>query len=139
MCNPNILKQKDIKVKREELLEDQDYLCALCKQPINEGDRVHLDHEHSRQLGNGEIRASLHSFCNMMLGKCENNFRRNKINYYDFPDWLRLAADYMDHHREHPSGLVHNSERSKANLIKRNQTLRDELIHQRELNYSVDG
>ncbi len=82
---------------------------------------AHLDHSHSSQLGNGEIRGALHPGCNMLLGKLENNFRRNKVEYKDLPAWLIAAANYITAHRDNPSGIIHNSERSKLNKIKDNK------------------
>lgn len=65
------LTYSQVKPYRETLLKTQGGLCALCGQPIREGADV-LDHDHKQ----GHIRGVLHSGCNSLLGKLENNHKR---------------------------------------------------------------
>ena len=68
------LKQTEIKAFREELLELQGGVCALCGLPLDRDDAV-LDHSHCH----GWIRGVLHRGCNSLLGKVENNYKRYNI------------------------------------------------------------
>ena len=63
------LKQSEIPDFRQELLEAQDYRCAICGGRI-ESDPV-LDHCHKT----GHIRAVLHRECNSIEGKFANWFK----------------------------------------------------------------
>lgn len=67
-------KPKDIKPLREQFLKEQLGLCALCHEPIAEGEAV-LDHAHDT----GHLRSVLHRGCNAFIGHIENNQARNKI------------------------------------------------------------
>jgi len=68
------IKVKDIKPLREEFLKQQLGLCALCREPIAEGEAV-LDHCHKT----GHLRSVLHRGCNAYIGSMENGMARNKI------------------------------------------------------------
>jgi len=68
------LKQKDIKSLREQYLNEQLGLCAICHELIDPGEAV-LDHCHTT----GQIRSVLHRGCNMYIGALENNQKRNRI------------------------------------------------------------
>jgi len=61
---------KELTAYREHLLIKQKYKCALCGEPIEEGDRVHVDHSHYKPTGH--IRGALHAGCNVMEGKITN-------------------------------------------------------------------
>ena len=65
---------KDIKHLREQFLSEQQGLCAICYEPINENEAV-LDHCHKT----GQLRSVLHRGCNAFIGHLENNQARNKI------------------------------------------------------------
>lgn len=67
-------KPKDIKPLREQFLQEQLGLCALCKEPVSPEDAV-LDHCHKT----GYLRSVLHRGCNCYIGSMENNLARNKI------------------------------------------------------------
>ncbi len=121
MCNPDILPQVKIKEYREELLEEQEYLCDLCGLPIL-GETGSLDHLHIADnwdpaTGAGQIRGVLHRRCNTILGYVENP-RRAKKDHDNLEEWLLGAAAYVRKHREEPSGVYHNTERSKLNKLK---------------------
>lgn len=64
------------------MLEDQDGLCAICRQSSEK--TLHVDHDHA----SGEVRELLCSACNLGIGK-----------FKDDPALLRAAADYIDRHR----------------------------------------
>ena len=68
------LKYSDIRPVREQLLINQQGLCALCETPII--DDAVLDHDHKT----GIIRCVLHRGCNALLGKIENNMARNRVD-----------------------------------------------------------
>ena len=106
-----------IKDYREQLLAKQKGRCDLCHQPI---DRPNLDHAHlkygpkgSSVAGNGMVRGVICGGCNTLLGKIENNIAINKIPWDCLPKWLHNAADYIQKHRDVPSGVVHPKERTK--------------------------
>ena len=63
------------------LLRKQDGLCAICRA----APAAHVDHDHAT----GGVRAVLCFNCNGGLGQ-----------FKDDPDVLRLAASYVEHHRE---------------------------------------
>lgn len=64
------------------MLEDQDGLCAICRQPSEK--TLHVDHDHA----SGAVRELLCSACNLGIGK-----------FKDDSALLRAAADYIDRHR----------------------------------------
>ena len=87
------LKQSQVAQYREELLEKQGSLCALCGQKI-ESDAV-LDHCHET----GHVRAVLHRNCNTLEGKIVNWVRRLGG---DNPRWeiLYNVMQYWESHTE---------------------------------------
>lgn len=77
----------DVGPYRAILLKRQGGLCALCGEPIKERDV--LDHDHKQ----GHIRGVLHSGCNSLLGKLENNHKRYGVaNLFRF---LSGAGAYL--------------------------------------------
>ena len=94
------LLSKQVKHTREQLVEAQGHLCAICGAPIVEGQIVHLDHNHKT----GAIRGALHGVCNMLLGKVENGLRRGIPD----PDgFLKGLANYLELHEQNQTGLLH--------------------------------
>ena len=76
-----------IKELKQELLEEQNYICPLCNKKIDPT-KAALDHSHRGAVqGTGLIRGVLCSGCNMYLGKLENNFIRNGLK----PEGLRTV------------------------------------------------
>jgi hypothetical protein len=67
----------------DAMLADQGGLCAICQ----EAPADHVDHDHDT----GAVRALLCFNCNGGLGQ-----------FRDDPAVLRAAADYIEHHRDHP-------------------------------------
>ena len=77
----------DVGPYRAILLIRQGGLCALCGEPLKERDVLDHDHKH------GHIRGVLHSGCNSLLGKLENNYKRyGVINLHRF---LAGAGAYL--------------------------------------------
>jgi hypothetical protein len=52
-----------------EILERQNGLCGLCKEPLEKGRRQTIDHNHRT----GKVRGILHQKCNTILGFHESN------------------------------------------------------------------
>ncbi len=84
----------------------QKYRCPICKGTIAVGTPA-LDHDHNT----GHCRATLCQSCNVGEGKVKAGmlFRTAKSNlaYYNRIAWLRNLADYLEYHRDNPSGLIH--------------------------------
>lgn len=104
----NKLRQKDLPKYREELLDKQGGLCAVCQQPI-EKDPV-LDHDHET----GHCRGVLHRECNAVEGKLINWLRRFKIDQTRF---LEGVLAYWDaEHNQNPIHPKHKTEVEKEIL-----------------------
>ena len=90
------LKYREIKPLREKMLEEQNYKCALCEEPITDLSEAVLDHAHDKT---GQIRAVLHRGCNVFLSRIENSLVINRIsqnrlklifdNYWRYIDTLQ--------------------------------------------------
>jgi len=91
------LKYSEVKPVREQMLKDQHSVCAICGLSIAEGKDV-LDHCHKE----GHVRGVLHSGCNMLLGKLENNHRRYGV---DLEAFLSGVLNYIK--RQPDVVLVH--------------------------------
>ena len=99
------LKTKDIKRVREEILEEQNGLCAICGKPPK---RACLDHHHKKRIGGtGKIRGVVCSNCNVFLAKSENNSIRYGIKPEELPNILRNIADYLE---KEQYNMIHPSE-----------------------------
>ena len=99
------LKSTGIKGYRLEQLEQQDGLCALCREAII--DDAVLDHDHKTGL----IRQVLHRGCNSMLGKIENNMPRSRMNR----DRLRtFAVNLMQYIETEHTDVTHPTHKEKA-------------------------
>ena len=99
------LKTTEVAPTREAFLLKQSNRCALCQLPLTSPKAV-LDHDHSTGL----VRASLHSGCNSLLGKVENNHKR-----YGVPNlsaFLHGAAAYLQRHETDQTGLLHPTHRT---------------------------
>lgn len=103
MNSPVKLKNGDIKKVRLELLEKQDFKCAICGFEVTI-DQAVLDHDHKPP---GHIRAVLHRSCNSLLGKNENNAPRYGLKFDQLLAFLIGAAKYIDLHKTNQSGLIH--------------------------------
>ena len=95
-----------ISALRKQFAALQKYRCPICKGALATG-VVALDHDHT----NGMVRGTLCQSCNVGEGKVKAGmlFRTPKSNlaYKDSIKWLRNLADYLEHHKNNPSGLIH--------------------------------
>jgi hypothetical protein len=115
----NRAKPKDIKSLREQYLQEQMGLCALCREPVDPLDAV-LDHCHKTGL----LRAVLHRGCNCYIGSMENNLARNQIT----PTRLANILANFERYKHLTKPILHptyrTAEEKKARTKKRAQTRR---------------
>ena len=64
----------------DQMLEDQNGVCAICGGINSDGQRLHIDHDHKT----GKIRALLCRFCNIRLG------------YIEKDDFVPKALEYLN-------------------------------------------
>ena len=91
----------DIKQVREQLIKEQQGLCAMTGYKSSPKD-FHLDHRHDQQQ---HVRAALYKQANMALGKVENLWTRYLSYWYEgnLQQFLRQTADYLDKtEKQHP-------------------------------------
>lgn len=123
------IKNKDIPNIRHKILEKQDGLCKLCKEPINETTGYSLDHQHMTKKetigedGAGLVRGVLCRACNVMEGKIWNSMRRyiQPENVQDRIEWLESLLEYYkedNYNVIHPSELPKEPTVSKSNYNK---------------------
>lgn len=103
---PTKLKSKDIKPTRDRLLQQQGYLCALCKLPCSD-DQAVLDHDHT----GGHVRSVLHRSCNAVEGKLIGAMRRFGIKNPD--DFLLEVVNYHTKHSTNITGLIHPAHKTQ--------------------------
>ncbi|MDK1473583.1 endonuclease VII domain-containing protein [Streptomyces sp. 549] len=72
-------------VRYNEMLAEQEHLCALCGERPDTDRRMHVDHDHAT----GQIRALLCHHCNLLLGNARDSIPR-----------LRQAIDYLERHSQ---------------------------------------
>lgn len=68
-------------------LDEQKHLCAICKQPEKDSRKTILSIDHDHETG--KVRAFLCNNCNRGLG-----------NFVDNPELLRIAANYLEQHKQ---------------------------------------
>lgn len=108
------LKCSDIKKIRDKLCEEQNWICPICKRPI---DNPVLDHQHKKRIkGSGLVRGVLCRSCNVFIAKAENNCIRYAIGYDKLPSVLRAIADYLE--KDHTC-YIHSSEKPKEQKLKK--------------------
>jgi len=107
----NPLKPKDIKPLREQILQEQQGLCAICHECIEPNQAV-LDHDHAT----GYVRAVLHRGCNAFIGHMENNQKRNLITAQRLQTILANFQLYINSHRliVHPSHRTPEERKARA-------------------------
>ena len=88
-----LMQVKEIKPLRDKMLEEQDGLCTICKQPAAK-QRPTLDHDHDT----GHVRSVLCNACNRMEGRIKSRFVRYglKNRDVDYASFLRGLADYIE-------------------------------------------
>lgn len=100
------LKTTEVAPTRARLAAEQGNRCKLCLLPLGSGaDRPVLDHDHHT----GHIRGVLHSGCNAMLGKVENNYKRTGVKLGAF---MPRALPYMQAHETPQHDLLHPSHKT---------------------------
>ena len=78
----------------DEMFADQRGVCAICSKPQPDGRLLCVDHCHQ----NGRVRQHLCVHCNAGLGQ-----------FFDNPDSLRRAADYIEKHARTKQHRCRNS------------------------------
>lgn len=99
-----VLKDKDIKILREKLHNEQDGVCPICEHKLSV-DAMALDHQHKLfknqpllEDGAGLCRGVICMVCNSWEGKVSGGFKRMGLHKKDISmaDMLRNLADYLD-------------------------------------------
>jgi Recombination endonuclease VII len=75
----------------DRLLEVQGYACAMCREPFDERQLIHVDHDHAccpeRNRSCGKcVRGLLCAVCNISLGHIERRYDLARA-YLDNPAW----------------------------------------------------
>lgn len=100
------LRDGEIDSVRKAMAAKQKYRCPLCRGSLAHGINA-LDHCHK----NGSVRAVLCRSCNVSEGKVLAGvlFRTplGNLAHSDPIQWLRNLADYWEHHKANPSGVIH--------------------------------
>ena len=101
------LRASEVQGVRAQLMTKQKYRCPMCDTNLANGTRTALDHCHTT----GNIRATLCNTCNQNEGRVLKAMRYMALKSHrawtDPVGWLRALADYLEHHRDNPSGLIH--------------------------------
>lgn len=102
------LKWSDLPDLRDELLQEQEYICPVCSRKVNS---PVLDHHHIKKInGTGLVRGVLCRSCNVLLGKVENNCKRYNVSQEELPAVLDNMAEYL---RKGCLPYIHPSEAPK--------------------------
>jgi hypothetical protein len=107
------LKYREVKEVREQMLEEQNYKCALCGEPIIDLSEAVLDHDHYT----GRIRSVLHRGCNVFLSRIENGLTINRITPTRLAVILNNTISYIN---TSPKELIHPTHKTKEPTAKRN-------------------
>ena len=120
------LKTKEIKHVREEILQQQNGICAICGNTIKEKTGISLDHQHKRKKeeigedGAGLIRGVLCRSCNVLEGKIWNNTGRY-IQPNNIQDRIEFLEKLVLYYKKENYPLIHPSEELKQPKVsKRN-------------------
>lgn len=116
------LKAKELAQVREQMLIEQNNLCALCLEVIEPGKAV-LDHCHKT----GQIRSVLHRGCNSLEGIIQNNLARNLVTLTRLHNILARLIEYQKQlkpvlhptHRTPEQRKQRAKQRAKAKRTKR--------------------
>lgn len=100
------MKYKDIPIIRQELLEQQNFLCKICNQPLSPENST-LDHDHKT----GYCRAVIHRSCNSLLGSIERGMKRFGITKEQLIGIGQNIGMYLEIQTEH----IHPVHISKQN------------------------
>lgn len=94
---------REVAIVREQLALQQGGRCAICQLPLT---KPVLDHCHTT----GHVRATLHSGCNSLLGKIENNYKRYGI--VSLAAFTNGVAAYLQRHTTNQTGYTHPTHRT---------------------------
>ena len=73
-------------VQYNQKLSEQQFKCAICKEPVDTSQRLSVDHNHSLNKGDkGFIRGLLCNGCNLGIGAFDENI-----------DHLKAAIEYLE-------------------------------------------
>jgi hypothetical protein len=103
MTSHRRLKPSEVADYRQQLLVQQNHVCALCDELIEPGKAV-LDHDHRT----GHIRGVLHRGCNAMEGVVVNNMARNLMT------WARMEQlfERIRWYQEQQQPVLHPTHRT---------------------------
>jgi hypothetical protein len=73
----------------EQMVQDQNNLCAICEQPCSSGKLLAIDHNHKT----GKVRGLLCTRCNVRLGMIEN-VQAMRFKLRPFLRYLKKHGDY---------------------------------------------
>ena len=100
------IKTSEIAKYRNMFAAKQKYICPLCSGPLA-GQTITLDHDHKT----GSCRSALCGTCNRAEGKvlkaAAYMAKLGHLSRVNVSQFLRNIADYIDYHRENPSGIIH--------------------------------
>jgi len=100
------LKDTDLPKYRRSIAIKQKYLCGICGCSLG-GVRTALDHCHSK----GHLRGMLCSQCNQAEGRMRKSaqirVQSTHLIRSDFIQWMKNLIDYLEHHDQHPSKVIH--------------------------------
>ena len=115
------IKSTEVPKYRKMYATKQKYICPVCGGSIATG-MTALDHCHDT----GMLRATLCGTCNRNEGKLKKAMRymaaKSHLVWSDPIQWLRNLANYLEHHKENPSGVIHPTfdiEKGKQRPVKR--------------------
>lgn len=105
------LKPSEVADYRQQLLVQQNHVCALCDELIEPGKAV-LDHDHA----SGHIRGVLHRGCNAMEGVIANNMARNLMTWARLEQLFERLRWYQEQHQPelHPTHRTPEERRIRA-------------------------
>lgn len=97
------LRAQDIAGYRIQQLQQQNYQCALCGEPLA-ADSAVLDHDHATGL----VRGVLHRGCNAFEGQVVRAMPRNLIT----PQRLAAIFQNWQHYHDNPTDILHPQHRT---------------------------
>lgn len=142
------LKSTDIKPLREKLYKEQNGICPICKETMNE---CALDHQHKLfknqpigEDGAGLIRGVCCMTCNSFEGKIFNSHRRLGLHKKEksLPELLRNLAKYLEQENLpyiHPTEQPKQEKIGKRIFNKVNKLYQEEHPKRKPLEYPKSG
>lgn len=112
------LKNSELKEVREEILKEQNGLCAICGKQITEKTGVALDHQHrfKKEIvgedGAGLVRGVLCRSCNTEDGKIWNSMNRY-IQPKNVQERIEFLENLISYYKKTNYNLIHPNEKPK--------------------------